>query len=322
MLTRCPGCAKNFRITPEQLKARHGRVRCGECQEVFNALETLVEEAPAPPLPATPLASPPAAAQPILADAVPASPPAAIPPAVPLAPTFSDIATIPDVVVNAGTDDENLSSEPLPDALVTAPLKSPEIAPSAVVAKPIVARFITTESLADYEPSFDSMMPALPSRRRVWPWAVGIIAAMLVLALQAMHNFRVEIAATLPEVRPALLAFCDVLGCKLPLPSKVDLVGIENSDLHPESGDSGRLQLVAMLKNRATFAQEYPYLELTLTNAADQALLRKMLAPADYLPKDKPALAGFAANSDLAVNLRLEVKELAPVGYRLYVFYP
>ena len=46
MLTRCPSCATTFRISPEQLKARQGRVRCGKCRNVFNALETLVEEPP------------------------------------------------------------------------------------------------------------------------------------------------------------------------------------------------------------------------------------------------------------------------------------
>ena len=52
MLTRCPACATHFRVTPEQLKARSGRVRCGECQQVFNALDSLIEEpvlAMAPP---------------------------------------------------------------------------------------------------------------------------------------------------------------------------------------------------------------------------------------------------------------------------------
>jgi predicted Zn finger-like uncharacterized protein len=52
VLTRCPACATHFRVTPEQLKARSGRVRCGECQQVFNALDTLIEEpvlAMAPP---------------------------------------------------------------------------------------------------------------------------------------------------------------------------------------------------------------------------------------------------------------------------------
>ena len=39
-----PSCATHFRVTPEQLKARTGRVRCGECQNVFNALDSLIEE--------------------------------------------------------------------------------------------------------------------------------------------------------------------------------------------------------------------------------------------------------------------------------------
>lgn len=43
--TFCPACATMFRVTPEQLKAKQGRVRCGKCQHVFNALETLHEVA-------------------------------------------------------------------------------------------------------------------------------------------------------------------------------------------------------------------------------------------------------------------------------------
>lgn len=44
MLTRCPACETSFRVYSEQLKARQGKVRCGECQAVFNALDSLVEE--------------------------------------------------------------------------------------------------------------------------------------------------------------------------------------------------------------------------------------------------------------------------------------
>ena len=44
ILARCPACATTFRVRPEQLRARQGRVRCGQCQHAFNALETLVDE--------------------------------------------------------------------------------------------------------------------------------------------------------------------------------------------------------------------------------------------------------------------------------------
>jgi predicted Zn finger-like uncharacterized protein len=51
MLTRCPRCQTTFRVTPEQIKARQGRVRCGECMDVFNALDTLIEGVPLAPPP-------------------------------------------------------------------------------------------------------------------------------------------------------------------------------------------------------------------------------------------------------------------------------
>jgi len=41
--TRCPACDTVFRVEPAHLKARQGKVRCGKCSAVFNALETLLE---------------------------------------------------------------------------------------------------------------------------------------------------------------------------------------------------------------------------------------------------------------------------------------
>ncbi|MDR2030928.1 MAG: zinc-ribbon domain-containing protein [Azoarcus sp.] len=60
MLTRCPSCQTVFRLTAEQLLARQGRVRCGNCLHPFNALDYLADPeavlpgaetavAPAPP---------------------------------------------------------------------------------------------------------------------------------------------------------------------------------------------------------------------------------------------------------------------------------
>ncbi|MCX7176133.1 MAG: zinc-ribbon domain-containing protein [Proteobacteria bacterium] len=49
--THCPECGTTFRVTPEQLKAKQGKVRCGECQHVFNALETLHDAMTAPAAP-------------------------------------------------------------------------------------------------------------------------------------------------------------------------------------------------------------------------------------------------------------------------------
>ncbi len=289
MLTRCPSCATTFRITPEQLKARQGRVRCGQCQNVFNALETLVEEVASI---AAASGGPPAETSVEVAavEAVPLQ--QSIEVAVPPAPTFP----------------AEPAAEESPEESAPPPIK-----PAGDPPEP--------ETLVDYEPAFDSFMTD-ETPRRAWPWVLGTLLALSILALQAVHHYRVELSVLLPESKPALQALCEIAGCELPLPKKVDLVAIETSDLHPDTSNAAQLQLVATLKNRAPFAQEYPHLELTLTDTADKALLRRVLAPADYLSKNKPLAAGFPPASDLAISLTLEVKDLAAVGYRLYVFYP
>lgn len=48
LVTRCPSCATAFRAQREQLAARGGRVRCGRCGAVFDAISALVEEATEP----------------------------------------------------------------------------------------------------------------------------------------------------------------------------------------------------------------------------------------------------------------------------------
>ena len=41
METSCPHCSSNYRVTDNQLQAALGRVKCGECGMVFNALQSL-----------------------------------------------------------------------------------------------------------------------------------------------------------------------------------------------------------------------------------------------------------------------------------------
>ena len=41
METSCPHCSSHFRVTDNELQAALGSVRCGECGQVFNALQSL-----------------------------------------------------------------------------------------------------------------------------------------------------------------------------------------------------------------------------------------------------------------------------------------
>lgn len=43
LVTKCPSCYTSFIISPEQLEAYEGQVKCGQCQHVFVAAEHLSE---------------------------------------------------------------------------------------------------------------------------------------------------------------------------------------------------------------------------------------------------------------------------------------
>ncbi len=45
MYTRCPDCETTFRLGVEDLRRAQGKVRCGDCGNVFNALEFIAEDA-------------------------------------------------------------------------------------------------------------------------------------------------------------------------------------------------------------------------------------------------------------------------------------
>lgn len=303
MLTRCPTCSTTFRVTPEQLKARQGRVRCGACQSVFNALDTLVETAIVPP---TPIPTPAQAAAPMAAPTteMPAEP--AIEPA--MEPTIEAPAE-PTDIVEAPTEAEPPAVEEAPVAELdrVEPILAPAEEGPVEAPKPAEPEF-----LPDLEP------PA-PAAARRWPWALGLGAAVAVLAAQATLHFRTEIAVLYPDLKPLLVSACASLGCEVALPRRPDLVGIEASDLSPTDG---KLLLAATVKNRAPFAQEYPHLELTLTDTADRALVRRVISPADYLPPQTAAAAGLGSNAELVVNLLVDAPGVGAAGYRLYLFYP
>lgn len=287
MLTRCPGCATTFRVTPEQVKARHGKVRCGRCQHVFDAIEFLVDAAAV--LPATQASMPPEAP---VEEAHPAVAPIAAEPleaSVPVRASAVEAPTLPEEI--SSLDVETQPPAEQNDAILLQP-------------SPLSTAYARAKSAS--QPS--------------WPWTIAATLVFFVLLAQLMLAFRVDLAVNYPQVRPLLDMLCEHAHCTVELPSDPDKVSIETSDLHP--GKKGILELSATLRNRAPHAQAWPHLELTLTDAADKPIVRKVITPAQYLPAAQTAADGFAADGELGLQLQLDAGTLPAAGYRLYLFYP
>lgn len=171
------------------------------------------------------------------------------------------------------------------------------------------------------EPAFLEPAPRAPRRMA---WLLAAVLALLVLAGQAAIAFRTELAVLAPASKPALAALCSSLGCEIRLPRRPKLLAIESSDLQAEGRRENVIVLNAVLRNQAPFPQEFPALELTLTDEKDEALARRVLRPADYLGAGAPLRLGegIGAGADAALRLYLDTGGVKAVGYRMYLFYP
>ncbi|OFZ69171.1 MAG: hypothetical protein A2V79_12750 [Betaproteobacteria bacterium RBG_16_56_24] len=163
----------------------------------------------------------------------------------------------------------------------------------------------------------DEVDTGIKSKRRVWLWAIASLILLPALLAQAVYFFRVDLAARVPALKPALIGYCRLLKCSVPLPSKTDLLSIESSGLETDPSREDQITLHALLRNRAPYTQAYPGLELTLNDVQDKPVARRVFRPADYLPPAASEKTGLLPNHEVSISLHLNTANLKPVGYRL-----
>lgn len=344
MLTTCPACHTRFRVTPEQLEAHRGDVRCGRCAKVFNArayLEHEAEPAEQPQAePAPPETSPMDQAESVvvetaetfLFEVLPEPSDESRPEAnlVSEAPeSESPEAELPEAAEPAEpVKDETAQAEAAPDE-IEAPSEPPSIPEtlddlsfSAAFAEQAESTAVEKKkNAAATEFAIEEELGEPVKSRLRWLWLVGIVLLLLALAAQGLYFFRTELASRYPAFKPFLQQYCGVLRCTVRLPANPDLLSIDSSNLEADPQLASQVTLNAILRNRAPFAQEYPHLELSLTDTQDKVVARRIFSPLEYA-KNADLVRGMPPSEEVQVKLRLDIDDLKAMGYRLFLFYP
>ncbi len=160
--------------------------------------------------------------------------------------------------------------------------------------------------------------------------ALGLfgIALVVLLVLQVLLQQRDSLAAADPAFKLWLQKLCEQLDCEVAPLRRMDSLVIDSSSFNKVGADS--YHLTFMLKNSGAVAVAMPSLEVTLTDTQDQALVRRVLTPAQFGSSN--ALLG--AGSDFAGAVVMQVLGadtpaastpqglLQVAGYRVLIFYP
>ncbi len=191
---------------------------------------------------------------------------------------------------------------------------------------------LDAESAESAESAAPATAPVAPSfvaaarRRAFWSstpvravlWLL-LMALALALAVQVTLGQRDWLAAREPRLAPLLQRLCEPLGCTLSPYRLLDAIVIDSSSFNRASGDDFRFSVV--LRNSADLPVATPSLELVLTDAQDQPLIRRVFTAGELgAPQTLAARGEFSGARAFTVADPAVSPDIT--GYRLIAFYP
>ena len=151
------------------------------------------------------------------------------------------------------------------------------------------------------------------------------VALLAGLGAQVALQERDHVAALEPRARPWLKELCAIVGCTVGPLKQIDAVVVDASSFNKlrTEGKYELYKLALNLKNTGALSVAVPHIELSLNDAQDQPVLRRVLSPADL----GSAQSALAPAAELVGNTTIQVDstQLAGTriaGYRVWAFYP
>ena len=237
-------------------------------------------------------------------------------------------------------DGSNLSDEPSDEIKRSDDLTSaspvsvaPDAAPSETELVQPIEGLGATQDAVLAAPGF--VVQAQRAQRWRSPWVrlgLGLVglALLAVLALQIALHEKDRIAAQLPQAKPWLDQLCLAAGCKVEALRRIEAISVDASSFNRINKNNAQLEaitqsyrLVVTLKNAGAVPVALPHVELSLQDAQDQTVLRRVLSPADL----GSSLNALAPSQEMPgnVTLQIDAAQLAGnriAGYRVLAFYP
>lgn len=166
---------------------------------------------------------------------------------------------------------------------------------------------------------FDDDTPKQSSQAH---WILANCILLLLLIAQLAYTYRTELTTTLPAIWPLLERYCERIGCTVPYPRHIKLIGIESSELQKNPPPySGITTMRATIRNHAAFAQALPAIHLLLLDADEQVVASRIFTASEYLLENETTVQFIKPQHDLEIRLDFDGSQLNVLGYRLTLLY-
>lgn len=358
-LTRCPHCKATFKVTNDQLEAAGGKVRCGACMNVFDALAYILserEEIPqsdsvekTPPKIKTPAQSPP-------------------PENLDASSHFNEELIQDDPEFDELDHSTNSLSAELSDSIMAinkeptsshypsdadnfeAPadeswtekileeLNEEENLSTEGKREPSLGSGLTAENLsADAQSPADIIEAATNEAEAInflyeddrgesqksfarKALVFTLCGGLLLLLIAQASWFHYEKLARYPLLAKGFTFVCEHLNCALP--ELADITKIRSHNLVVRSHPTTRNALIvdAVITNHAEFDQAFPDLALYFSDLNNQVIAQRIISPEKYLSPEILAWQKMPKQEPIHISLELVDPGKEAVNYKLRFF--
>ena len=317
MYTRCPHCHTYFKISAEHLKKAGGKVRCGQCNKVFNSIGNLIEKLPVP------LAN--------KGKSRPSPTPTPTPAAENKTATQTD-ATPHDT--GAATQQPRTD---IPSTPVDGPhLRSNTAKKAAFSGKDSIESIILSKKdkvsgihAGPHSPTKDLIVhPTLgvnngddANYQNSLTWGLGLLLLLVIFVIQYSYFFRGDLAQH-TELKPWIEKLCDIANCQIPAKHNIRAIKLTRRDITTHPKVQNALLISAALLNESQNTQPYPVMRIRLSDTSGQVLASRNFHPREYLDADINLRKGMPAGNPIQITLEIIDPGKNAINFEFDFFYP
>lgn len=243
MLTQCPRCKAIFRITQNQLQQAMGKVRCGQCNAIFEGREAQVDKM-------------------ISAKQIP--------------PTTDEQLTVSNTLHPPAAQGGSTEDIPIPNLIA-------EQGPEHDAKEPVAEHFLQHELAGiSQAPTTENSRHAAAKALATTAAVITILFLALLLTAQ-VALFHKDRWSRQPILAETISSLCTVFGCVNEPVRNLERIEIISRNVISHPTTPNALKISATFANIAALPQPYPLMQVSLTDLQGKVIATRRFMPHEYL---------------------------------------